>query len=298
MWIRSSGALGENVYQLTTTVSSHSLIVGHATAIVDTSIAAVSDYLISACEEVIGREDTIDFLLLTHADFDTVGGLPNFRKRYPEAELIAGVQTAQILSDPKKIEEFYKANKELAQVMNYEFSYTEQDWKNALSVTRTLGDGDGIDVGEGVQLRLVATPGFRDDAVCYYVMPDHALACCEAIGGYGGKDLVMNCFATDYQQYLSSLQKLSALEIKVLSFPHSGALTGELVNKFFMDAQTKALEFRKQVAERLQQGELIEEVTAALLADWQTLGIAPRGPFANEQEKALTDMVKAIAKLK
>ena len=274
------------------------LIVGHASAIVDASIAAVADHLIEVCEEVIGKEDTVDFVLLTHADYDTVGGVAAFRKRYPECELVVGAQTAQILLDQNKVQEYYKANLELAKAMNVEFDISEQDWKNSLVVTRTLGDGDGIDLGEGVQLRLVSTPGYRDDAACYYVQPDSALACCESIGAYGGRDLVMNCFTTDYQQYLSSIQRLSALEIKVLSFPHSGSITGELVNKYFMDAQGKALEFRQSVTERLQQGELIEEVVAALLADWQTLGLAPRGPFANEQELALTNMVKAIAKLR
>lgn len=297
MWIRSSGAISENVFQLTTSITNHAFIVGHASALIDASLATLAERLILSAKEVIGEDDTIDFILLTHADYDTVGGIYSIRQQYPECELICGAKTAEILADKTKQEEFYNLNQELAKAMKFDFSTSFDDWASALEVTRVLGDGDGIDLGEDVQLRLVASPGYRDDAVNYYVQPDFVLACCEAIGGYGGRELIMNCFTTDYQAYLSSIQRLSALEVKAIMFPHHGSITGEMVTKYFMDVQGKALEFRKIVADRIAQGELIEEIVAGMLADWQSLGISPKGPFANEQEKSLEDMIRAIAKL-
>ena len=297
MWIRSSGSVSENVFQLTTPVSNHAYIIGHASALVDASIAAVSERLIISAQEVIGQEDTLDFILLTHADYDTVGGVHAIRARYPECELICCAKTSEILADKNILKEYYDKNKELAETMNVDFSTSFEDWSAAIDVTRVLGDGDGIDLGEDVQLKLVASPGYRDDAVNYYVQPDNILACCESVGGYGGRESVMNCFTSDYSEYLSSIQRLSALEVKAILFPHHGTITGEMVTKYFMDVQGQALQFRKSVSDKVSQGELIEEIVAGMLADWQTTGVAPKGPFANEQEQALTDMVRAIAKL-
>jgi len=298
MWVRSSGALGESVYQLTTQVSSHMLILGDASALVDSSISAVSSRLIEGCEEVLGKKGTVDFILLTHVDYDTVGGIPALRARYPEVELIVSPQISELLSDQSAVDALYEKNKELSASMKTDFDIAIEDWRKAMEVTRVMGDGDAIDLGEEVFVKLIASPGFKDESVAYFVQPDAALACCESIGGYGGRELIMNCFLKDYNQYISSLQKLSALDVKILGFPHYGALTGDLVNRFFMDAQSKALEFRQTVASKIEQGEIIEEIVAGLLADWQTLKIAPRGPFKDEQEASLRDMVKAIAALK
>jgi glyoxylase-like metal-dependent hydrolase (beta-lactamase superfamily II) len=297
MWVRSSGNLGENVFQVTTAVSSHFLILGDACALVDCSISAVSERLIEGCEEVLGENGTVDFLLLTHADYDTTGGVYALRQRYPEVELIVSPQISELLGEKKNLEEFYNQNKVFAESMNVEFDIALDDWCTSLAVTRIMGDGDAIDLGEDVVVKMISSPGFKDEAVAYFVQPDAALACCESIGGYGGRELVMNCFTTDYSTYINSLQKLSALDVKILGFPHHGALTGELVNNFFMDAQSKALEFRQAVTARIEQGEIVEEIVAAMLEDWQAQNIAPRGPFKGEQEKTLRDMVKSIAAL-
>lgn len=297
MWVRSSGNLGENVFQITTSVTSHFLILGDACALVDCSISAVSDRLIEGCEEVLGENGTVDFLLLTHVDYDTLGGVYALRKRYPQVELIVSPQISELLVNRELLESLHSKNKELSESMNVDFDIKLDDWIESLKVTRIMGDGDAIDLGEDVVVKMIASPGFKDEAVAYFVQPDAALAGCESIGGYGGRDLVMNCFSVDYSKYINSLQRLSALDVKVLGFPHHGALTGELVNNFFMDAQSKALEFRQTVTARIEQGEIIEEIVAALLEDWQAQSIAPRGPFKAEQERTLRDMVKAIAAL-
>ena len=70
MWIRASDQLTENVFQLTTPVSSHALILGDSGALVDTSIAALGSRLVREIEKYSGEEFPLTHILLTHAHFD------------------------------------------------------------------------------------------------------------------------------------------------------------------------------------------------------------------------------------
>ncbi|HQH28089.1 MAG TPA: MBL fold metallo-hydrolase, partial [Oligoflexia bacterium] len=69
MWIKASGALTENVVQISTSVSTHLLILGELAAVVDTGISAVHARLIEELERSMGEGGSLDYILLTHAHF-------------------------------------------------------------------------------------------------------------------------------------------------------------------------------------------------------------------------------------
>lgn len=295
MWIKSSGQLSENVYQLITPVTSHLLVYGEATAIVDTGVSAAYLALEEEIMRYLGKEASIDFILLTHAHFDHLGGIPFLRRFSPQVALIAAPLTAEILANKEMLETFYRKNLACAEAMNCEMNITLDEWLSSFEVTNILGDGDAVDLGADVEVKLIATPGHTNDSVSYFVKPDAALACAEAAGSFGGRDKVVSSFSADYADYLESLEKLASLDVRALSFPHSGVLTGEMVPKYLMEARQEAERFHNTVKERIEHGELIDEIFISLLPEWQTQGISPEGPFVAEQQEALLAMIKAAA---
>ena len=82
-------------------------------------------------------------------------------------------------------------------------------------------------------------------------------------------------------------------------YPVAFALAGCAFLVFFLLAWKIAIEplgeRLQERRERIEQGEIIEEVVAALLPDWQSQNVSPRGPFADEQEECLREMVKAVS---
>lgn len=298
MWIKASDVLSENVFQLTTPLASNYLVVGDATALVDCGPAATADLLLDELKKYLGEETTLDFILLTHSHFDHIGGIPALRAVWPELEVFGAPQTAQHLSDEACKKELYEKNAACAAAIETGIELDEAQWCEALRIDRIIGDGDVLDIGEGVEIKLIACPGHTEDSVAYFVRPDDALLCGETIGSYRGRDMITNCFTHDYQEYLESLDKLSALDVKILGFPHGGAITGELVAKYFLDARSEAESFHKEVLERIENGELVDEIHASLLPDWQAQDISPEGPFVEEQGATLLAMIKAAAAAK
>ncbi len=295
MWIKTSGALSENVFQLTTAASTHILAIGDASALIDVGLDCTSERLAEEIELYLGEGLGPDIIFLSHAHFDHVGGLPALRQRFSGIEVLGAPATADLLSNDEYIKDVYGRNKACAEAMGQEFTAEQDAWCKACQLDRVIGDGDGVDLGEDVEVKMISSPGHTADSVSYLVTLDAALAGGEAVGWYGGRDAVANCFTENFNHYVESLDRLSGLDLKILSFPHSGAITGELISKYFLNVRESADVFREQVKSRMDQGELVDEVVAAFLSDWQTQNITPEGPFVAEQTETLRAMVKAAA---
>jgi glyoxylase-like metal-dependent hydrolase (beta-lactamase superfamily II) len=295
MWIKCSGGITESVFQLTTAVSTHFMILGDAIALVDSGISASRERIEQELKTYLGDEASLDFILLTHAHYDHVGGIPYLRQLYPELEVLGSPLTAEILVDDDKVAEFYEQNRICAEAAKLDMGMEKDDWISSIRIDRIMGDGDAIDLGDDVEVKLIATPGHSDDCVAYFVQPDAALVCGEAGGWYGGRDKVCASFESSYRDYVESLERLSSLEIKALGFPHGGAITGEMVPKYLTSLRQEAEQFRSAVRERISHGEIIEEIVASLLPEWQAQNISPEGPFVSAQEASLAAMVRASA---
>jgi len=295
MWVKATERISENVCQLVTPVSSNYLILGDASAIVDASVYAMGASLLAMVEDFIGKEDTLDFILLTHAHFDHVGAIPLIRRRYPEIAVFAAPQTAELLSNDMILEEFYNRNLACCEAMKSEMDCDMEEWKKALTIDRVIGDGDVLDLGEDTEIKLIGAPGHTVDSVVYSVKPDDALIAGETVGMYQGRDRVYNAFMHSYADYVDSLTKLSALDVKILGFPHNGALCGDLISKHFDSAIHLAERFKEDILSRITKGELVEEIVDSLFAEWQAEGVSPEGPFVDEQYACLNAMVRASA---
>ncbi len=298
MWIKSSGPLTENVYQLTTAASTHFLVGGETAALIDSGVSATQGRLIEELQKYLGDPAELEYLCLTHAHFDHVGGIPYLRRYAPHLKIVAAPLTAQLLSQPETLASFYQKNVRVAEAMGVNMELSQDEWCASFKIDRILGDGDSVDLGADVDIKLIGCPGHTEDIVAYYIRSDSALSAGEAVGSYGGRDALAPCFPWSYHNYVISLGRLSGLQIKVLGFPHGGALTGELPSRYLVEARQSADRFAQAVRERIEQGELVDEIASSQLLEWVTQSIAPEGPFVEEQEETLREMVRVVAENK
>lgn len=295
MWIRATSQLSENIYQIVTPASTHCLMSGEKIAIVDTGLAALEQQLLEELAGMLGDERSLDYVFLTHSHFDHIGAYPVLKRFFSGLKLYVSAQTAEALKDKTYLSFLYRRNLECAEAFDKKLSLSEKEWCSLITVDHIVADGDTIELGDGVIVKVVSCPGHTREQTAYFVPSDNAIAGGEAFGFYNGRDKSIPTFSSSYKEYLESLDKAARLDVKILGFPHNGALTGDLAQKYLLNARLEADSFYNAIKERLTNGELIEEIVASILPDWRAENICPEGPFAKEQESSLHGLIAAVA---
>ncbi len=296
MLIRASVALSDNIDHVTTPVSSHFLICGEAAALVDTGPAFVHQQLTADVLKYLEDIALLRFVLLTSAEFDHIGGLPYLRKLKPNIEVIASPKSAELIADVEYLRSAYEQNLLLASaVNNCSLEMTFDEWRELLVVNRMVSEGDTIDLGLEVDVRVFDCPGYRSDSRGYYIRPDSALVAGAALGAFYGRGRVVPSFSNSFNQTVSTIDKLSSLDLKFIGLPYSGVLAGDLARRFLTDVRNEAESFAQSTKEKLSQGILIDEIVDEITAHWTTDGYSPAGPYVSAQKQLVRSMIKAVA---
>ncbi|HMO18380.1 MAG TPA: MBL fold metallo-hydrolase [Oligoflexia bacterium] len=292
MWVKASGELTDNTIQINTAVSSHILVQGDNVAIFDASLWSVREELWGRIAEEV---ETIEYILLTHAHFDHVGAVPFLREKASHLKMICGRETANLLSDIEVIQKISAKNKEASHVLGDTCDISLDEWKESLTPDVVFNEGEILKLGDGVEIKLIETPGHSVDSVSYFVKPDLLLVVGDAFGTFAGRELVTPSYNHSYNDFMKSIAKVSALDLQVLSFAHSGSLSGEMVGKFLLDIIREAETSKNNFTERMKTGELIDDIVSSVVMEWASEGRFPDGPFTDALKDSIEGMVRSVA---
>jgi len=293
---RASAAVSENVDHISTAVSSHLLVCGSKAALIDASVAGCQEQLCAGIESSLGSLDLLEYILLTHVHFDHLGAVPYLRNKKPDLKLFTSDSAAEILKDRDLLAQLYQQNQEVSQAMNADFNFSPAQWMSYFEVSEVVGEGDSLDLGLGVNVRVLDLPGHTSDLVGYFITPDQILDAGEAVGGIFGRAQLSPAFCAGYRDYLKSLDRICDLQCHAINFSHSGVLRGNLVPEYLSEAKESAEKFYSQVRSRLRASETPKAIAQDLLGDWQAGRISPEGPFCNTQMIVIKDMVDTVSR--
>ena len=296
MLIRASSPISENIDHLTTPVSSHFLICGDSGALIDTTISAARKVLEDEVQKYFESEVLLKYILLTHAHFDNIGCVPHFKKLNPKIEIIGSKQTADLLSNSDYLKECFQMDKEVAQAFESEQGMEFEEWSSLLKVDRVVKEGELIDLGLEVTIRVVECPGHAQDLIGFYILPDLALDAGEALGGFHGRNRYSVNFASSYKSFQASLGKFFDLDLNYLNLSHTGVLTGDLARQQITEVKQSAENLYRQIKERLSAGETTEEIQKTMEKDLFVDNLLPEGAFAELNRTSLFDMINSVAK--
>ncbi len=191
------------------------LLHGDRCALIDTgtprALTQVMEELGSTLPEVI---------LLTHVHLDHAGGAPGLARANPGATVYVHERGVRHLVDPTRLNASVRAaTGPLADL------YGEMD---ALPPKRiqALRDGDQIDLGQGIVIEAIDTPGHAPHHLCFFEPTHRALFCGDAVGT---RHLGEHVPATvppsfDLEVSCTSLNRLKTYRPETLYFPHFGAV--------------------------------------------------------------------------
>ncbi len=198
------------------------IIQGRETAIIETGHTRCGGQILNALKERAISLETIKYVCVTHRHGDHLGGATPLATNLPNA-IVAGHKFAiATLHNPERL------NKGARQL----FGKFAQDILPLPStvITQELQDGNLIDLGNGIEIEVVGTPGHTSDHLAFFEQKTQTMYTGDAAGLLGPihHTVTPTSFPPSFKfdQYRASLEKLLEYDTKFLVFSHFGAVTG------------------------------------------------------------------------
>lgn len=198
-----------------------------------------------------------DKLLVTHAHFDHVCGIPELKRHFPEAEVLASPAAARVMDNPKVVAGFFDQDRQIAGNLETEAPGADAGRpprQKRIEVDRTVSGGDRIALKGGGHLELIAAPGHSPCGLAAWFEKDRVLFVSDALGFQISDETIFPVFFHAYRPYIETIERLAKYPAGVLAFPHERIRQGKDVKAFFLQALSAARDVREEVVSEVGKG--------------------------------------------
>jgi 2-aminobenzoylacetyl-CoA thioesterase len=199
------------------------LVKGSPCTLLDLGVSATVPLIERQLDELGFRKEDIGNLVILHAHWDHVCGLPYLRKLFPEATVFGSSKAQELLSKPKIVTRFrkndahyctYLKDKNLFSALPDSLEY------DTMAVDRIIQDNETLNLG-GVEIRFPATPGHSPCNLSAHLPSEKATIVSDAVGCYDPRtDEVLPLFFQSFQKTLQSIDILEGLDARLAAHCH------------------------------------------------------------------------------
>lgn len=245
MWIIEPQKVTDRIEYLGDKEMCTYLLKGREYMLIEGGMSYIVPTLLRQLEEKKIDTRRITKYLILHSHFDHCGAVPPIKRRFPWIEVVASHRTRELYTKEKVVKFIRERNWDMIKSRGMEQTALEMELDfDDLQVDIPLGEGDVIDLGDGVTVEIIEVPGHSTCSIAAYVLPDKALFASDAGGIPNYEDVIYPSGNEDFILYQRSLEKMRKYPVEVHCAARYGAYTGD-EGKAYMDrAITAAEEFR------------------------------------------------------
>ena len=126
-----------------------------------------------------------DKLLVMHAHFDHVCGIPALKRHFPDVEVLSSPTAAKVLDNPKVVANFFDQDRQIAEILDIDAAGADVNplhRQRRIAVDRIVCGGDRIALKGGEKLELIAAPGHSPCGIAIWFEKDRVLFVSDALG--------------------------------------------------------------------------------------------------------------------
>ncbi len=247
MIINKTGQIIEDFYSIGHPAIPVFLMDGVRPLIFDAGFAFLGEIYAGEIKKILGDRQP-EYLFLTHAHFDHCGSVSILKKYFPLMKVITSKKAKDILGRPnaiKLIKALNQASKEV--VGDIEIDFASSGEFEPFEIDKTVKDGDIFKISNGLNIRIIETPGHTSDCLSFYIQEKKILISSEAAGQPDLTGYIVSDCLLDYDQYFSSMKRLSLLDIEILCPGHLFVYTGDDAKQYLRESMLECEKFRKLV---------------------------------------------------
>ncbi len=196
-------------------------------------------------------------LVLMHAHFDHVCGLPGLKELFPAARVAASAKAAAVLAKPSVVSGFFREDGAMTAALN------DQDGDSGrqdpgvefippatLPVDEIIPDGAVWRLGPDFSLHFNQAPGHSPCSLMAYCPEEEVLFSSDSAGFPVDDRMVFPIFFDGYHAYVRTIRKMLDLPVSVLAGAHEEIINGrQRVREFLLRALEWAESTRSMVLE-------------------------------------------------
>ncbi len=216
-------------------------------ALIDTGISAMADGVIGQLDALGVRPDT---LIVTHPHPDHINGLAALRERFPEARVVIGPGAAEFLAHPKTAASLVAEDRFMSDFLasrGLKPGRPPIERPPSVDGAAVVRDGEMLELG-GLTIRFLHVGGHAVGNILVHVPELGALMVSDSLGFRIPSIGFFPIFFTGYADYMAAIDRLEALEPRILCLAHQGPLVGEDARKAFRDARKAARSLRDEIS--------------------------------------------------
>ena len=239
------------------------LVTGATHALIEMGISATAPLVADQLKELGVDPGEVAYLVVLHAHFDHLGGLPYYRALFPQAQIVCSSGARETMSNPRLMEHFFREDAVTSARLAGEgncgrtFSWLPG---SILEADMVVGDGDSLVLGTNSTLQFIAAPGHSPCSLAAYLPERKTMLVSDSIGFFPEPGDNLPLFFYDYAAYLETISRLQWFSPAIVAGAHKFIFRGNEAAGCFTVAEESARDFRWFV--RTFQGEREELVTA------------------------------------
>jgi 2-aminobenzoylacetyl-CoA thioesterase len=223
------------------------LIHGTHPALIDAGMSFMGPVYTHAVKDLLGPAGP-SFLFITHSHYDHLGACSYIKRIFPATRIAGHGLAVRVLQNPRAPSTMEHLSNIARQLMNETDPETEF---LPPEIDLVLKDGDTLDLGNGMNISVLETPGHTRDSITFCIDPLDAVAPGEALGVVQLDGRICPEFLTDFDDYLSSVRKILARKPKIILMPHGPSLLGDDAAEFLEGVIPAACAWKEMIQETL-----------------------------------------------